>query len=70
MADLSVKSMWAYAINVIFRVVQMISLRVVGQILVSDVCYFALVHHKSPDIKSLIQALQFDFRQIPAIQEN
>lgn len=33
-AELSVKSMLAYTINLIFRVVQRLSLRVVGQILV------------------------------------
>lgn len=39
-AELSVKSLWTYTINLILRVVQVLSLRVV----VSAVCYFALVH--------------------------
>lgn len=43
-AELSVKSLWTYTINLIIRVVQVLSLRVVGQSLVSAVCYFALVH--------------------------
>lgn len=38
-AELSVKSLWTYTINLILRVVQVLSLRVV-----SAVCYFALVH--------------------------
>lgn len=41
----------AYTISLILSVVQVLSLRVVGQIFVSTVCYFALVRQKTPPIK-------------------
>ena len=63
-AELSVKSVWTDTINLILRVVQVLSLRVVGQILVSAVCCFALVHQKTPYIKSFIGALQVELGQV------
>lgn len=53
-AEISVKISWTYIIHLIPRVVQILSLRVVGQLLVSAICYFALVYHNSSYVNLLI----------------